>query len=177
MIAKRALKSSRHQVPGRLRVTSTRNCAARSAALDHVQSRPHLTATVCHDAHVAREQLLQRIAIAGLGCRRECGHELCMPRVDFAGTRRRPGRAPWPSGAHVRACTGGKLPACETEQAPTVWLKARGRIRHPRGVKIDETNVAIILAGLAAVALFAGLMHAVSWAHTFPSRPPPQFTA
>ena len=63
-------------------------------ALDHVQRRPHLAAAVRHDAHVAREQLRQCIEIARLGCRRECGHELRMFRIDLARTRRRRGGGP-----------------------------------------------------------------------------------
>ena len=79
--------------------------------IEHVQRRRRLAAAVRHDAHVAREQLHERIEIARARGRNECGHQLRMLRIDLARTLRRRRGAAWSYSAHVRACPGRKLPA------------------------------------------------------------------
>jgi hypothetical protein len=43
--------------------------------------------------------------------------------------------------------------------------------------KSMKPTFAIIVAALAAAALFGGLVHAVLWSRTSPSQPPPRFMA
>src|SRR5262249_58108631 len=73
-------------------------------ALEHMERRRDLAAAIGYDAHVAREQLRQRLEIARARCRHECGQELSMLRIDLARMRRRRGGAGWSRCPHVRAC-------------------------------------------------------------------------